>query len=111
MLAVRTVLFGMLTSPATCGHDVVVEVVQFLPPELASGAPIVSKSTPDDAVLSLEAIVLLMMFTLRASSSATPAPSQPATLFAMMLLVSMTEFQRFDEVGKLTTSEPLMACS
>src|SRR5215469_5449185 len=81
----------------------------------------VLNSTPDDAVLSLEMTVLLMKFTARASINETPAPSQPATLLLMMLLVSVTEFQvqlarlalEHTEApfGKLTTSEPLMFCS
>ncbi len=68
--------------------------MQLVPWVLAKGAPIVLKSTPDEAVLSLDMIVLLMMFTFNASSSETPAPSQPATLLTMMLLVTVTEFQR-----------------
>jgi len=49
--------------------------------------PSVLKSTPADAVVSFETIVLLTMVTFRASSIDTPAPSQPATLFAMMLFL------------------------
>src|SRR5258705_6791937 len=64
-------------------------------------------------------IVLLTMFTANASSSETPAPSQPATLLAMMLLVTLTEFQAHkarDEhamrpFGKLIASLPLMCCN
>src|SRR2546430_8097418 len=37
------------------------------------------KSTPDEAVASLDMIVLLTRFTAKASCSDTPAPSQPAT--------------------------------
>src|SRR5580700_10788879 len=95
--------------------------MQLLPPVLASGAPIVSNSTPDDAVLSFDTTVLLMKFTARASSSETPPPSQPATLSVMMLLVRLTEFHpqfarlAFEHTeapfGKLTTSEPLTFCS
>ena len=58
-----------------------------------SGAPRVLNSTPDEAVVSFDAIVLLMMFTFSASSSEIPAPSQPATLLVMMLLVTETVFQ------------------
>src|SRR5215471_18633937 len=87
-------LFCMLTSPEGCGHDTV-------PPfwstqcgavdwELASGAPSVLNRTPDEAVVSLEAIVLLTSHTATESSSDTPAPSQPATLLTMMLLVTST---------------------
>src|SRR5215472_14152910 len=95
--------------------------MQFFPAVLAREAPIVSNSTPDDPVLSLEMTVLLIKFTARASSSETPAPSQPATLLVMMLLVRVTEFQpqlarlafghTLAPFGKLTTSEPLMLCS
>ncbi len=48
------------------------------------------KRGPAEAVLELNAIVLLMMFTWVESSSEIPAPSQPATLSAMMLLVTVT---------------------
>ena len=64
-------------------------VTQLGPCVLASGAPIVLKSTPDEAVVSLDMIVLLMMFTSSASSSEIPAPSQPATLLTMMLFVKL----------------------
>src|SRR6267142_6027211 len=47
---------------------------------LASGAPSVLKSTPAEAVESLDMTVLLMNFTFSASTSDTPPPSQPATL-------------------------------
>ena len=43
--------------------------------------------------MSLETIVLLMKFTARESSRPTPPPSHPATLLAMMLLVTLTEYQ------------------
>jgi len=59
---------------------------------LAKGAPRVLKSTPDEAVVSLEIIVLLIRFTTKESSNDTPPPSQPATLLAMMLLVTLTEY-------------------
>src|ERR1700757_2583520 len=76
------------------------------PPLLASGAPKVLNNTPDDAVVSFEMIVLLIRFTTRASVNDTPAPSQPATLFAMMLLVTDTEYQFAGVVGKVDTSVP-----
>src|SRR2546430_175722 len=78
----------MATSPAGCGAEVVPQfVVHVGPDELARGAPSVLNSTPEEAVVSLEMIVLLMMFATNASCSEIPAPSQPATLSAMMLLV------------------------
>ncbi len=76
---------------------------------LDNGAPIVLNSGPADAVLELKAIVLLMMFTAVESSSEIPAPSQPATLSVMMLLVTVTVFHCEGCVGKATTSEPLTA--
>src|SRR5579871_1276879 len=100
----------MLTRPAGCGHEVVAVFMQLEPWLLASGAPRVLKSTPDDAVVSLDMIVLLMMLVFRASSNEMPAPSHPATLLTMMLLVRVMSFQRLGEVGKLTTSVPLMFC-
>ena len=66
-------------------------------------------SVPDEAVESLEAIVLLMMFTFNASWMAMPAPSHPATLLTMMLLVRSTEYQFSGLFGKRETSVPLMA--
>ena len=66
-------------------------VVQLVPGALASGAPMVVNRIPAEAVVELETIVLLMMLTFRASSIEIPAPSQPATLSAMMLLVIMGE--------------------
>src|ERR1700756_5659480 len=96
--------------------------MQLFPSELAKGSPIVVKSMPDDAVVSLDMIVLLMMFTFNASSRETPPPSQPATLLTMMLLVTVAEYQgERDPVipgnvtllvpfGKLITSEPLRCC-
>src|ERR1700756_2760333 len=110
----------MLTRPPTCGQEVVLLLVQFAPPVLASGAPIVVNSKPEEAVLSLDITVLLTKFTANESSRETPAPSQPATLLTMMLLVRVTEFQPqparlvFGQTvapfGKLTTSWPLTAC-
>src|SRR6516225_7942292 len=84
--------------------------MQLLPWVLAKGAPMVLKSTPAEAVLSLDMTVLLMMLTFRASNKEIPAPSQPATLLVMMLLVTSTEFHRAGVVGKLTTSAPLVCC-
>src|SRR5580765_1675987 len=95
MSAVRVELFWMATKPAGCGRDEVPQFeVQVGPPALAIGAPRVLKSTPDDAVVSLPMIVLLMMLTCNESSREMPAPSQPATLLAMMLLVTSAEYQR-----------------
>src|SRR6266403_2011507 len=65
------------------------------------------KSVPDDAVESLETIVLLIKFTTKESCNDTPPPSQPATLSVMMLLVTLTEYQRSGLLGKADTSEPL----
>src|SRR5215469_13396850 len=96
--------------------------MQLVPVVLPKGAPRVLKSTPAEAVLSLDMTVLLMMLVFRASSREIPAPSQPATLLTMMLLVingayhgdrdpvmpgKVTEAFPF---GKLTTSVPLTPC-
>src|ERR1700739_2965002 len=66
-------------------------------------------------------MVLLIKLTTNASCSETPAPSQPATLLVMMLLVTLTVFQRQEEsavfehetdpFGKLSTSEPFTCCN
>src|SRR6266850_8484130 len=121
--ATRVALFCTLTSPATCGHDAVKPpaCMQLLCWVLANGAPSVLNSTPADAVLSLDMIVLLMMFAFNASSREIPAPSQPATLLTMMLLVTVAEYHGEREpipgnvtllapFGKLITSEPLTCC-
>ena len=78
---------------------------------LACGAPSVLNRTPEDAVVSLDATVLLMKFVFSESCSETPPPSQPATLFAMMLLVTFTLYQLFGLFGKRETSAPFTACS
>src|SRR6201999_2097641 len=75
---------------------------------LACGAPSVLNSTPAEAVVSFEATVLLMNFTFKASCRDTPPPSQPATLFAMMLLVTVTSYHSPGLPGKRVTSVPLM---
>src|ERR1035437_6157009 len=84
-------LFWTATRPAGCGNDTVPQLAVHVGPDaLAKGAPSVLKSTPAEAVVSLEIMVLLTRFTSRASWSEIPAPSQPATLLAMMLLVTVT---------------------
>src|SRR5205085_2441132 len=106
----------MATMPAACGVDVVTAFGQVPsglrgtlqgPCVLASGAPSVLNSMPDEAVVSLDAIVLLMMFTFNESTSEIPAPSQPATLLLMMLLVTLTAYHLLGSVGKVSTSVPL----
>ena len=52
-------------------------------------------------------IVLLMMLTFNASCNEMPAPSQPATLLTITLLVSVTSHQRVGVVGNVITSVPL----
>src|SRR5580700_5523158 len=100
----------MATSPAGCAADVVPQLVVHVGPcWLASGAPSVLKSTPAEAVLALDAIVLLMMSTARESCSEIPAPSHPATLLEMMLLVTVTVFQFSGAFGNAMISEPLTA--
>src|SRR4030088_3050413 len=76
----------------------------------ALAAPPVLKSTPAEAVESLEAMVLLMRFTLKASSNPTPPPSHPATLFTMMLLVTVTWCHMPGFVGLRCTSVPFTLC-
>ena len=113
-------LFLALTRPATWGHEPVpVFTVQmtFLVGStgaLASCANSEPKSGPADAVESLLTMVLLTMFTKSASCREMPAPSQPATLLAMTLLVTLTEFQAAKlskPLGKLSTSVPLTCCN
>ena len=69
-------------------------------------------STPAEAVVSFETMVLLMKFTLNASCSDTPAPSHPATLLVMMLLVTQDASSTDPErPGKLEISVPFTDCS
>ena len=87
----------MLLTPAGCGQDAVFApvgpvIVQFPAGALAIGVPMLEVSTPDDARLSLLAMVLLTMDTFNESCRDIPAPSQPARLFTMMLLVMDTLF-------------------
>src|SRR5512139_818652 len=126
-------MFGVLcivTSPAAWLVEVVTGLMQFgfcgwfgslvgVQPgggTAASGAPSVLKSTPADAVVSLEITVLLTKRTFSASCIDTPPPSHPATLSAMMLLVTVTLFHPglvedgFGPFGNATTSWPLTIC-
>src|SRR6266853_4218677 len=113
--ALKIALFWIATTPATCGCVVTPQFAEpgqvWLVPGgvLDNTAPSVLKSGPAEAVLELKAIVLLMMFTAVESCSEIPAPSQPATLSAMMLLVTVTVFHWLGSVGKATISEPLTA--
>src|SRR3989440_299537 len=108
--AIKTALFRCAATPAICARDVVPQfAVQVGPCWLARGAPRVLKSTPDEPVLAFKAIVLLMMFTLGESHSEIPAPSHPATLSTMMLLVTVAEFHCPGSSGKATMSDPLTA--
>src|SRR6202023_4060547 len=100
----KAALFWMDTMPAGCGADCVPQfAVQVGPLLLAMGAPKVLNSTPEEAVVSFDMMVLLTRLTANASCSDTPAPSQPATLLTMMLLVTLTEFQNAGCCGKATT--------
>src|SRR5215469_4842852 len=101
-LVVSSEEFGVLVTPADCGHDAVPLVLWHSPGgALAKGVPIPKVSTPDEASESLCAMVLLVMFTLNESCSEMPAPSQPATLLLMMLLVMVTSCHRFGCVLKV----------
>src|SRR5690242_14261192 len=139
MLADSTALLVMLTRPAGCGtepaptgHCPVVgsTATGHGPDALASGANNELNRSPEDAVESLDTMVLLLMSTFNASSSDTPPPSQPATLLAMMLLVIWIAFQgeanwkarepsagcpghevALVPLGKLSTSVPLACCN
>src|ERR1700732_1293951 len=68
--------------------------------EAALIAPRVLNSTPADAVVSFEATVLLVNTVLNESCKDTPPPSHPATLFAMMLLVTVMPYQFCGVLGK-----------
>src|SRR5580765_8010653 len=103
--------FCVLVTPADCGHDVVWPAcTQFPAGELDAGVPMLCVSTPEDASASLLAMVLLTICTFNESCNEMPAPSQPATLFTIMLLVIETLFQRCGWRGKVETSVPLTCC-
>ena len=104
--------FCMLVTPADCGHDAVDGplgpfATQFPAGALAAGVPMLCVSTPEVVSESLLEMVLFMMDTFSASRSEIPAPSQPAMLFTIMLLVMETLFQSFGFVLKVETSVPL----
>src|SRR5258705_9979750 len=108
---VKLELLAMVTRPAGCGADEVADVVWFeAPGALACVAPSVLKSTPDEAVVTFDMTVLLAKFTNSESCNETPPPSQPATLLAMMLLVTSTEYHLVGVLGKLVTSVPFTDC-
>src|SRR4029077_19269499 len=114
-VVVSSAEFCVLVRPEDCGHDAVFAplgpvIVQFPAGALAMGAPRLVVSTPEEARESLEAMVLLMMLTLNASCNEIPAPSQPARLFTMMLLVMVTSCQCCGCDAKVPTSVPLTCC-
>src|SRR5467141_1143295 len=111
-VVVSSAEFGVLVTPADCGHDAVLvpvgpAMVQFPAAALAMGVPMLLVSTPEVPRLSLCMMVLLTMFTFNASCNDIPAPSQPATLLTMMLLEMVTSCQRFGCLLKVATSVPL----
>src|ERR1700692_160962 len=98
MFANSTALFCTLTRPAGCGQECVpVVVVQVAAGSvLARGANRDWSSTPEEAVATLDTTVWLTMSVASASSREIPPPSYPATLLAMMLLVTRTAFHGVD---------------
>src|SRR5262252_196988 len=99
-VVVSSVEFRVLLTPAGCGHDALFATpvapvkVQFPAGALAIGVPILVVSTPEVARESLWAMVLLTICTFNESCNEMPAPSHPAMLLTMMLLVMLTLFQR-----------------
>src|SRR5215470_9502326 len=73
-------------------------------------APSVLNSTPADAVVSFDTTVLLASVTLSASCNDTPPPSQPATLLAITLLVTVTSYHCVFTIGNVPTSTPFTCC-
>ncbi len=68
------------------------------------------KSTPDDAVVSLDMIVLLMMFTFRASCRRDASAVPACDVVDNDVVGHGDVVPAGGVVGKLTTSEPLMFC-
>jgi hypothetical protein len=66
---------------------------------------------PAMPTLSLCAIVLLMIALFSVSTSEMPPPAHPASLFTIMLFVTVTLYQRFGLRGLCRTSWPLTCCS
>src|SRR5919109_1074574 len=110
----NSAVWPALESPAGCGSDKGTHGM-LAPTEsrgqgvgaLACGAKKAPNSVPDEAVESLDMMVLLIKFTTKESCNDTPPPSQPATLLAIMLFVTLTEYQRSGLLGKAETSVPL----
>src|SRR5882757_3257162 len=115
-------VFCIVTKPAGCGMCGAFVSIQFgfcgcdgsgvgKHPgggEAASIAPRVLNSTPAEAVVSFEATVLLVNTVLNESCKDTPAPSHPATLFAMMLLVTVMPYQFCGLLRNSATSAPFV---
>src|SRR5882757_9333650 len=115
-------VFCIVTKPAGCGMCGAFVSIQFgfcgcdgsgvgKDPgggEAASIAPKVLNSTPAEAVVSFEATVLLTNRVLKESCKDTPPPSHPATLFTMMLLVTVMPYQRSGLRRNAATSAPLV---
>src|SRR5262249_51116530 len=111
-VSVRSVEFRVLLTPAGCGHEALFAPVgpvrvQFPAGALAIGVPRLFVSTPEVARESLWAMVLLMICTFSESCNEMPAPSKPAMLLTMMLLVMLTSFQNWGCRAKVATSVPL----
>jgi len=71
----------------------------------------VLKSTPDEAVVSLDMTVLLMKSTFNASTSETPAPSQPAHIVGNDIVGDLDGVPLRWSRGEKNTSPPLILCS
>ena len=79
-----------------------------VPASWPAGAPRVLKSTPDEAVVSLETMVLLTMFTASASCSETPRAVPAGHVVGDDVVGDGDVYQlRRTCVGKLATSVPL----
>ena len=101
----------MLTTPAGCGAEVVLDVVWLVAPgALASGAPMVLNSTPEEAVVSFDTMVLLTMLTsgiLQRDAGAVPARH----VVDDDVVGDATEFQSVGLRGEQAhTSVPLTDC-
>ena len=113
-VVVSSAEFCILVTPADCGHDAVPAALCAIAPggALARGAPMLLVSTPDEAGGIVGGDRVVENVHLQRVLKEIPAPSHPATLLAMMLLVMRhagTSLSGWS--AKVDTSVPLTSWS